>query len=311
MDLYPGDQAGTMTMIRFDPARASTRSTSTIVQLATTGAGTLGVLPGLTGSPGQVHLILDVDGYFSEDTTAAQGARGPLGYQTITPCRIASGAVSSQAAAFTVQGSCGIPSGAAAAALNATIAAPTNRGVFVLYESSLSSTPGVSNLVWDAGISALANGARPTLAATTPDLIGRFSYAPSGTTASLNLDAAGYFKSGAPYDFHPLAQCIAFGGSVAAGVTSFQIQGNCGVPVGAKAAFINVTLLAPSTTTAGTLQIFPAGGSANGTSFMSYDSGETGMANGAIVQLSNSNADLSIYSSNNVTLIVKVYGYFQ
>jgi hypothetical protein len=130
-------------------------------------------------------------------------------------------------------------------------------------------------------------------------------------SASLNLDAAGYFKSGAPYDFHPLAQCVAFGGSVAAGVTSFQIQGNCGVPVGAKAAFINVTLLAPSTTTAGTLQIFPAGGSANGTSFMSYDSGETGMANGAIVQLSNSNADLSIYSSNNVTLIVKVYGYFQ
>jgi PKD repeat protein/pimeloyl-ACP methyl ester carboxylesterase len=311
MDLYPGDQAGTMTMIRFDPARASTRSTSTIVQLATTGAGTLGVLPGVTGSPGQVHLILDVDGYFSEDATAAQGARGPLGYQTITPCRIASGAVSSQAAAFTVQGSCGIPSGAAAAALNATIAAPTNHGVFVLYESSLSSTPGVSNLDWDAGISALANGARPTLAAATPDLIGRFSYAPSGTTASLNLDAAGYFKSGAPYDFHPLAQCVAFGGSVAAGVTSFQIQGNCGVPVGAKAAFINVTLLAPSTTTAGTLQVFPAGGSANGTSFMSYDSGETGMANGAIVQLSNSNADLSIYSSNNVTLIVKVYGYFQ
>jgi PKD repeat protein len=311
MDLYPGDQAGTMTMIRFDPARASTRSTSTIVQLATTGAGTLGVLPGVTGSPGQVHLILDVDGYFSEDATAAQGARGPLGYQTITPCRIASGAVSSQAAAFTVQGSCGIPSGAAAAALNATIAAPTNHGVFVLYESSLSSTPGVSNLDWDAGISALANGARPTLAAATPDLIGRFSYAPSGTTASLNLDAAGYFKSGAPYEFHPIAQCAAFGGNVAAGVTSFQIQGNCGVPVGAKAAFINVTLLAPSTTTAGTLQIFPAGGSANGTSFMSYDSGETGMANGAIVQLSNSNADLSIYSSNNVTLIVKVYGYFQ
>jgi hypothetical protein len=29
------------------------------------------------------------------------------------------------------------------------------------------------------------------------------------------------------------------------------------------------------------------------------------------VQLSNGNADLSIYSSNNVTLIVKVYGYFQ
>ncbi|HEY4575782.1 MAG TPA: hypothetical protein VIJ26_17515, partial [Thermoanaerobaculia bacterium] len=187
-----------------------------------------------------------------------------------------------------------------------------------LYPSSLSPTPVVSNLNWVAGTTALANGARPTLATTTPDLAAQLVLGASGT-AHLVLDTVGYFKSDAPYKFHPIAQCrvvhTAAAGegppSLAAGTTrSFQIQGNCGVPVGAKAAFISTKVLAPNTTTGGLLLLFPSGGSANGTSFVNFDAGEPALAGGAIVQLSSNSLDFSVASSSNVDLIVKVFGYF-
>jgi serine protease len=325
MGVYPGDQpVAYVTAIDFSPAR-SPRATNTIVQLATNGTGTVGVQTAVAASPGQVHLILDVDGYFSEDASPAPGAQGPLGYQTITPCRIVDTRitghplVSGTASNFTVQGSCGIPPGAVTAALNAAIVAPSNLGHLTLWESNLS-IPLASNLNWNAGISALANGARPTLGPTTPDLTASISSVAPGNTAHLVLDTMGYFKSGAPYKFHPIPQCRAVNTlqagagapSLAAGTTrSFQIQGNCGVPVGAKAAFISTSVSAGSTTTGGLLLYFPSGGSPNGTSSVNFDAGEPWIASGAIVQLSNNNADLSVATSSNVDLIVKVFGYFQ
>ncbi|HSS76052.1 MAG TPA: PKD domain-containing protein [Thermoanaerobaculia bacterium] len=324
IDLYPGDQVASFTTLDFDPAR-SPRANNTIEQLATNGAGTVGVLASAAGSPGTVHLVLDVDGYFSEDTTPAPGAQGPLGYQPIPPCRLvdtrttntplAAGAVRT----FSIQGNCGIPAGAVTAALNAAIVAPSNLGYLVLYPSS-QSLPVVANLNWVAGTTALANGARPTLSQTSsPDLAAMLSSTGPGNSAHLVLDTMGYFKSGAPYKFHPIAQCRAVwtaasgagAPSLAAGSTrSFQIQGNCGVPVGAKAAFINTKILAPNTTLGGLLLLFPSGGASNGTAFMNFDAGEPAMAGGAIVELSNNNLDVSVASSSNVDLIIKVFGYF-
>jgi len=325
IDLYPGDQVASFTTVDFDPAR-SPRANNTIEQLATNGAGTVGVLASAAGSPGTVHLVLDVDGYFSEDTTPAPGAQGPLGYQPIPPCRLvdtrttnaplAAGALRT----FSVQGNCGIPAGAVTAALNAAIVAPTNLGHLVLYPSS-QSFPGVSSLNWVAGTTALANGARPMLSQTSsPDLAAMLASTGPGNSAHLVLDTMGYFKSGAPYKFHPIAQCRAVwtaapgagAPSLVAGSTrSFQIQGNCGVPVGAKAAFISTKIMAPNTTAGGLLLLFPSGGASNGTSFMNFDAGEPAVAGGAIVELSNNNLDVSVASSSNVDLIIKVFGYFQ
>jgi PKD repeat protein len=325
LDLYPGDKTPTVTSIDFDPAR-SPRATNIIELLALNGAGTMGVLPSVAGSPGQVHLVLDVDGYFSEDALPASGAQGPLGYQTIAPCRLVdtrttnTPLVSGTVSNFTIQGNCGIPAGAVTAALNVVSVAPSNGGFFILYPSSLSAPPNVSNLNWLAGISAIANGARPTLAATTPDLKVVFSSVAPGNTAHLVVDTMGYFKSGAPYKYHPVAECRAAytagpgegTPSIAAGTTrSFQIQGNCGVPVGAKAAFIKTSLNPLTTNAAGLLLLFPAGGSPNGTSFLNWDAGETWMSGGAIVTLSSNIPDISVASNLNADLIIKVFGYFQ
>jgi PKD repeat protein len=322
LSLFPGDQTALVSTVSFDPAR-SPRVNNTIQQLATNSTGTIGVRASLPGS-GQVHLVLDIDGYFSEDTAPAPGAQGPLGYQTITPCRIAdtrttgTPLVSSTLRTFSIQGSCGIPAGAVTAALNVTIVAPTNLGFLVLYPSS-QGVPAASDMNWVTGTTALANGARPMLAATTPDLAVWPYLVASGNTSHLVIDTMGYFKNGAPYKFHPITPCravdttVAGAGAPAIGagtLRSFQIQGNCGVPVGAKAAFISTNLLASGTTTGGLLLLFPSGGSSNGTSFMNFDAGEPAMAGGAIVQLSTSNADISVASSSNVDLIIKVLGYF-
>jgi PKD repeat protein len=322
--LFPGDKTPTVTSIDFDPARGP-RATNTIELLALNGAGTIGVMPSVAGSPGQVHLILDVDGYFSEDTAPAPAAQGPLGYQAITPCRVVdtrttnTPLVSGTVSSFTIQGTCGIPAGAVTAALNAASIAPSYGGFLTLYPSSPPGTPTDSNLNWLAGTTAIANGARPKLAAATPDLSVMFS-APAGSTTHLVLDTMGYFKAGAPYKYHPVAECRAVytagpgegTPSLAAGTTrSFQIQGNCGVPLGAKAAFIKTSLHPLSATTAGLFLLFPFGGSPNGTSFLNWDAGEAWMSGGAIVALSSTIPDISVATSGDADLIIKVFGYFQ
>jgi PKD repeat protein len=322
--LFPSGQIPVFNILDFDPAR-SPRATNTIAQLAT--SGNLGVLATVAGTSSQVHLVLDVDGYFSEDTTPAAGAQGPLGYQTITPCRLVdtrttnTPLTSGVLRTFSIQGNCGIPVGAAAAALNAAVVSPTNLGYLALYPSSLPTAPVVSNLNWVAGTTALTNGARPMLSATTPsDLATKLFLGAPGTTAHLVLDTMGYFKSGAPYKYYPVAPCRAAhtgipgegAPSLAAGTTrSFQIQGNCGVPVGAKAAFISTKVLAAGTTTGGLLLLFPSGGSSNGTAFANFDAGEPALAGGAIVELSNNLLDISVSSSSNLDLSIKVLGYFQ
>lgn len=94
---------------------------------------------------------------------------------------------------------------------------------------------------------------------------------------------------------------------------SFTIQGNCGVPVGAKAAALNVTVWQP--THKGHLRIFPSGGAVPGISTLNFAGGEQALANGAIVPLSSNAQDLSVYAYQitagaNVGLIVDVTGYF-
>jgi hypothetical protein len=61
--LFPGDaQAPTVSSINF--TAGLTRSNNAIVTLARSGAGTLTARATVNASPGQVHLILDVNGYF-------------------------------------------------------------------------------------------------------------------------------------------------------------------------------------------------------------------------------------------------------
>lgn len=97
---------------------------------------------------------------------------------------------------------------------------------------------------------------------------------------------------------------------------NFTVQGKCGVPAGAKAVALNVTIIAP--TGQGYLTLFPAGITRPKVSTLNYVGGETALANGAIVPLAVSTPDLSVFSyiaepfgaSGQGHVILDVTGYF-
>jgi hypothetical protein len=131
-----------------------------------------------------------------------------------------------------------------------------------------------------------------------------------------------------PFQFFPLAPCRVVDTRNAAGVNGgpavtanqlrkFRIQGNCGVPAGAKAVSLNATVVSPGS--AGWLGVYPATGF-SGTSTINFNAGEFAIANGAIVPLSAvavpADMDLSAFWGNysgvspTTHVILDITGYF-
>lgn len=305
----------------------SPRANNAVVR--TWGATTVAAKAQVAGA-GSVHLILDVEGYFSDAASPAPGATGPLGFQPLTPCRIEDTRTTTPLTAgfprtFDVQGRCGIPSGAAAAALNATAVGPTSGGHLVLYAPPAGSPPGVSMLNFNAGTGALANGLRGPLGASPGDFVAIFSSI-GGATTHLLLDTTGYFQTGAPRQYRALSlPCRAVdtrslttqGPALVPGqLRKFQIQGNCGVPSGAKAVFAEVSVVAP--TVAGHLVVFPEAEAQPDSSLLNFPGGEPWLTNGAILPLSplsSSTRDLAVtmgaVAAGQTHLVIDVLGYFE
>jgi PKD repeat protein len=325
---YPGNLPVTSpnkASINFLPA-TSPRSNNAIVRLATDGSGTLAAYSSVGATPGQVHMTVDVDGYFSEATSASPGAQGPFGFQPITPCRVAdtrpsSPLVSGVSRTFSIQGACGIPaSGVGAVAANTRVVqSPTYGGSIVLYPAS-SPLPVATDISFVGGINWLHGGSRTALATSTPDLAMRFDSTTSGASAFIALDVNGYFSAGSLLKYHPLAGCrvvdtrdAANGApSVTAGSTRmFQIQGNCNVPVGAKAVFADVIAVGAGGT--GDIRVYPSDASTPVVATTCFDAGESAVGNGTIVPLASSLPDLALYanpSTGTLDVLIEVFGYF-
>ncbi|MES1240365.1 MAG: PKD domain-containing protein [Acidobacteriota bacterium] len=318
---FPGNQTSgpfTHATINFDPAN-SPRANNAILRLATNGAGSINLLPGVAASPGQVHVILDVYGYFSEDAAPAPGAQGPFGFQTLTPCRIADTRTGAPIAAntsrnFTVQGVCGVPAGAAAAPLNLTVIGPTAGGQATLYQTG--PLPPVSTISFNAG-AVLTNGARIRLAPATPDVSVNY-FSPGGSSTHAVIDVYGYFKTDAPLKYRPITPCRAVdtrftdqGGPIlgAPGNRNFQIRGNCGVPLGAKAVAVNITTV--NAAGGGYLAAYPSSIALPLASYLTFDPGQGALGNGGIVALSTLPDDLAVTTANSTHVIIDVFGYFQ
>ena len=106
-------------------------------------------------------------------------AAGPFQYHSLTPCRAVDtraaqapalsdgGPIGSSPRLFTIQGVCGVPTGAKAVSVNVTAIGPTGPGFLTLFPAG-STQPGVSNLNYSAGEPALGNGAIVPLATTAP-----------------------------------------------------------------------------------------------------------------------------------------------
>jgi hypothetical protein len=327
--LYPGNLPITSpnkASINFQPS-TSPRSNDAILRLATDGSGTLELSASVAATPGQVQVTIDVDGYFSEDTSAGPGAQGPFGFQPVTPCRVvdtrpSSPLVSGASRTFPVQGTCGIPaSGVGAVSANTrVVSSPPYGGSIVLYSAS-APLPLATDISFVGGINWLYGGSRTALATSTPDLAMRFDSTTAGASAFALFDVNGYFSSGSPMKYHPIAGCrlvdtrAADSGapSVTAGSTrTFQVQGNCNVPVGAQAVFVDTIAIGPTGT--GDLRLYPSNASAPVVATVCFDAGEAAVANGTIVPLAPTIPDLKMQanpSTGNLDVVIEVFGYFQ
>jgi hypothetical protein len=130
-------------------------------------------------------------------------------------------------------------------------------------------------------------------------------------------------QSGGPFQYFALTPCRAVDTRNAPGTNggprlfgnaaarNFQIQGVCGVPVGAKATTINVTIVQPTST--GFLTLWPSGGSQPTVSTLDFGTADTALANGAIVPLSTNAADLSVFmggGTGSTHVLIDITGYF-
>ncbi|HVG10964.1 MAG TPA: hypothetical protein VNM67_24890 [Thermoanaerobaculia bacterium] len=128
-----------------------------------------------------------------------------------------------------------------------------------------------------------------------------------------------------PFRFFAITPCRIFDSRadadgttpLANGPHSLRVQGTCGVPVGAKAAALNVTVVTPNR--AGHITIWPVGASEPTVSTLNFLANESALANGAIAPLGPDNGganDLNYRYSMSAPLpgaghiVFDVTGYF-
>jgi hypothetical protein len=92
---------------------------------------------------------------------------------------------------------------------------------------------------------------------------------------------------------------------------TFPVQGNCGVPAGARAVALNVT--ATASTGQGRFTLYPSGVATPNASTINFQAGQN-LANGAIVPLAAAAPDLAVMpfvvGGGQVHMVIDVTGYF-
>jgi hypothetical protein len=150
-----------------------------------------------------------------------------------------------------------------------------------------------------------------------------------GMAAAMAASFPGIAQAGGPFQYHALTPCRIVDTRNATGTDGgpalsntgtnprvFQIQGTCGVPNGAAAATINVTIVTPNMTGpsgGGYLTLYPSSQPRPTVSTINFLNADSALANGAIVPLDVAPNDLAVYLGGvgTVNLLIDVTGYFQ
>jgi hypothetical protein len=321
LQIYPGDRTGGLTTTSNLNFGATNRGNNAILRLGAD--GTIKTIPSVA-SGGQLHLLIDVQGYFSD---VAEPGATPLGYAPVGPCRLVNHAVLAAGTPMTLstQGACGVPAGAAAAFFNSSIASPTSGGNLLLYPNG--PAPATSTMNFLAGFPGLTNGSITSLATATPDLAVRYS-AVMPNELDLTVDVHGYFKNDSELlNYHPIQPCRAIdtrasatgGPAFVSNVRRlFRLQGNCGIPEGAQAVFAHVLAFEPSGN--GYLYATSSFVLSGNYRTLTLDSSQPTLGNGVIVPLGALDEDnvfdfaletQFFFLAGSVNVIVDVFGYFE
>ena len=267
---------------------------------------------------GNVNVIIDVVGYYEDSTVLAGGA----GFTPLSPSRILDSRPatevgpyntpwsSDQSRTLAVTGSGGVPAGAEAVVLNATVTAP-NATSYLTVSPHGTTRPTASNLNWVAG-QTIANAVTVKLPADgVIDL-----YSASGRVDVI-VDVVGYFDVGTGSAFHPLTPARVQDSRFSTGdygtpwgpgtVRNVHVGGGGGVPSDAEAVLSNVTVT--NTTSLSYLTLWPWGETMPTASTLNWTAGVT-IPNAATARLGLA-SELGVYSAGgNVDVIIDVAGWY-
>ncbi|MBV8718719.1 MAG: hypothetical protein JOZ65_26945, partial [Chloroflexi bacterium] len=238
-------------------------------------------------SSNSANVILDATGF----APAAALSQMPM---LSTPVRVADtrlggGAITSGTTqCFQVGGLSAIPSDASAVMLNVTAVGFATDGWLTVFPNG-QPVPGTSTLNFSQSEYAVANNAivRIGNGGQVCVYVGTLNSAPGGS--QVIFDATGYLTSagisklsmlGSPQ--RVLDTRLSTGAIASGSFACFQVAGQAGIPVSARAVAANVT--AVGYTAPGWLTVYPSGQSA-ATSTLNFDTSEYGLANGAVLAL--------------------------
>ena len=257
-----------------------------------------------------VDIVVDVNGYYRADNQAAKF--NPIEpkrlYDSRPNARLAAGEERKVRITGTVGGP---PVGADAVALNVTAINGSAAGYLQVYPC------GATSSLQTSTINYLAGEARPNSVVVGTDDQGQVCVR-ALTDLDIAVDVTGYFANGHGYDFTALDPVRLFdsrkafsglneitsGQRVRGGqVVQLQVAGSRGIPAGATAASVNVTV---TDSTAGLhVTVFPCGNQPT-TSNLNAGPYQT-VANGAMVKLSSSGT-ICLTSLSDTHLIVDING---
>ncbi|MET3807660.1 hypothetical protein ABIB25_004687 [Nakamurella sp. UYEF19] len=288
----------------------------TVANLVSVPVGVGGKVRLFNGSAGGAQFLADVAGYYLSGTDSVPGAFVPVGPQRV----LNSGATASSTTTITLAGRPGIPtSGFDAAVLNVTAVAPAKQGFLTAYPAG-AQRPNASNLNF------LPKQIVPNLA-TVPVLpsgsgAGKIALF-NGSAGSVKLlaDVAGYYRSGARAAsgaFSPLTTPTrildtrknlgSVGKVPALKAISLLVRGRAGVPTGASAVVLTVTVTGPAA--GGYLTVFPSDRSAPVASNVNFVPQQT-IANQVVVPIGKDGRIILLnQSGGTIDLFADVAGYF-
>ncbi|MDT0165805.1 PKD domain-containing protein [Actinotalea sp. AC32] len=291
--------------------RTSALTAVAALVLSLVGTGTATAAPAPVASPAATPVAL---------ATAA-----PKDYVALTPSRVLtdSAVPAGTVRCIQVGGRAGVPTGAAGVYVNVTTVRPAGPGNVLVYPDSdgtgRTPAPKGSTVNFETGAD-VANSTFVRLPAN-----GKVCYATQGPrSVGVLIDVAGYMPAGSSIvtqasqrllDTRSTSRVGSVAGPVQPRKTyTVRVAGKAGVPTGATAAIVNVTVTGPRA--GGNLRVWPGAQPLTKTSLINFAPGQD-KANGAIVQLSSA-GDLSFYadtgassSQSPVQVIIDVVGYVE
>jgi hypothetical protein len=280
-----------------------TGASQTIAASATVKVAGDGVVDLYTNSA--THLIADVQGYYTSDTTGSN-------YTALTPARLldtrskvgipTNTKISNAVISLKVRGHGGVPTGATSVVLNLTATQTVGGGYLEAYPEG-ATRPTASNVNWSATGTTIPNLVVVPIASD-----GNVSLYVHGTSHVI-ADVSGYFStSGSAFDTVTPLRLLDTRKTTPLGsgtTLALQISGADAIPTGVKAVVLTVTVT--GTTGSGYLTAWADGASRPTASNLNWVKGKT-ISNQVIVPVG-SNGKVDFYTNSTTNVLADVAGY--